>query len=96
MSMIEPAQGNQKLMRADVPALPVELTRLKLSTLTKEVSYYNVPFMHVTIGSWPMSVDKQGMNMTVGTVARINPLMARVRSRTLQFVSVSILPLRSR
>ena len=47
-------------MTADVPALHVELDRLKLSMLTKEVSYYNVPFMHVT----------------VGTVARINPLMA--------------------
>ena len=37
MSRIEPAQGKQKLMRADVPALPVELARLKLSMLAKEV-----------------------------------------------------------
>ena len=53
MSRIEPAQGNQKLMRADVPALPVELARLKLSMLAKEVwyMYYDVPFMHVTFGS---------------------------------------------
>ena len=33
MSKIEPAQGNQKLMKADVPALPVETARLKLSML---------------------------------------------------------------
>ena len=51
MSRIEPAQGNLKLMRAAVPALPVELARLKFSMLAKEVWYYNVPFMHVTIGS---------------------------------------------
>ena len=34
--MIEPAQGNPKLMRADVPALLVELAGLKLSMLAKE------------------------------------------------------------
>ena len=51
MSRFEPAQGNQKLMRADMLALPVELARLKLSKLAKEAWYYNVPFMHVTIGS---------------------------------------------
>ena len=51
MNGIEPAQGNQKLMRANVPVLPVELARLKLSMLVKEAWYYNVPFMHVTIGS---------------------------------------------
>ena len=68
MSRIEPAQGNQKLMRADVPALPVELARLKLSMLAKEAWYYDVPFMHVT--------DEHDMNVTVGTIARINPLMA--------------------
>ena len=51
MSRIEPAQGNQKLMRAAMPELPVELSRLKLSMLAKEVWYYNVPFMHVRIGS---------------------------------------------
>ena len=38
-------------MRADVPALLEELARLKLSMLAKEVWYYDVPFMHVTIGS---------------------------------------------
>ena len=47
MSRIEPAQGNQKLMRADLPALPVELARLKLSMLAKEVWYYDGPFTHV-------------------------------------------------
>ena len=51
MGRIEPSQGNQKLMKADVPALPVELSRLKLSVSAKEVWYYDVPFMHVTIGS---------------------------------------------
>ena len=69
MSRIEPAQGNQKLMRADVPVLPVELARLKLSMLAKEAWYYNVPFMHVTIGSLPRPIDEKGMNVTVGTVA---------------------------
>ena len=52
MSRIEPAQGNQKLMRAYMPPLPVELARLKLSMfIAKEAWYYDVPFMHVTIGS---------------------------------------------
>ena len=51
MSRIAPAQGNQKLMRADVPALPIELAMLKLSMLAKEEWYYDVPFMHVTIRS---------------------------------------------
>ena len=39
-----------KLMRANVPALPVELTRLKPSMLAKEAWYYDVPFMRVTVG----------------------------------------------
>ena len=51
MSRIEPAQDNQKFLMADVPAFPVELDRLKLSMLAKEAWYYDVPFMHVTIGS---------------------------------------------
>ena len=51
MGRIEPAQGNQKLMRADVPVLPVELARLKPSMSAKEAWYYDVPFMHMTIGS---------------------------------------------
>ena len=51
MSKIEPGQGNQKLIRADVPTLPVELDRLKLSMLAKELWYYDIPFMHITIGS---------------------------------------------
>ena len=50
MSKIEPAQDNQKLMRAGVPVLPVELARLKLSSLAKEAWYYDVPFLHVTVG----------------------------------------------
>ena len=52
MSRIEPAQGNQKLMRVGVPALPVELARPKLSMLAKENDmYYDIPFKHLTIGS---------------------------------------------
>ena len=51
MSRIEPAQGKQKLIRADLPALPVELARLKLSILAKEAWYYDIPFTHVTICS---------------------------------------------
>ena len=51
MGRIEPAQGNQELMRADMPVLPVELARLKLSILVKEAWYYDVPFKHVTIVS---------------------------------------------
>ena len=50
MSRIEPDQCNQKLMREDVPALRIELTRLKLSMLAKEAWYYDVPFVHMTIG----------------------------------------------
>ena len=76
MRRIEPAQGEQKLMRADVPVLPVELARLKLSMLAKEAWYYDVPFMRVTIGSQPMHVHEQGMNVTVGTVGRKNLLVA--------------------
>ena len=51
MGRIEPAQGNQKFMRADVPVLPVELARLKLYMSAKEAWYYDVPFMRVTVGS---------------------------------------------
>ena len=51
MSRIDPAQGNQKLMRVDMLALPVELARLKPSMLAKEACYYDVPFMYMTIGS---------------------------------------------
>ena len=50
MSRIEPTEGNQKLMRANVPTLPVELARLELSMLATEAWYYDVPLMHVTIG----------------------------------------------
>ena len=69
-----------------MPALPVELARLiRLLTLGKEAWYYDTPFLHVTIGSEPISVDEQGMNVTVSTVARKNLLMACVRSQTVQF-----------
>ena len=39
------------LMSADVPALPVELVRLKLSMLANEAWYYDGPFVHMTVGS---------------------------------------------
>ena len=60
-------------MRADVPALTVELARLKLSMLAKEAWYYDVPFIHVTIivhvaSLCPLTNRARGMNMTVGTV----------------------------
>ena len=57
-------------------ALPVKLPRLKPSMLAKEAWHYDVPFIHVTIGSLPMPVDEQGMNVTVGTVGRKKPLIA--------------------
>ena len=50
MSTIEPAQGNQKVIRTNVPVLFVQLARLKLCVLAKEAWYYDVPFMHLTIG----------------------------------------------
>ena len=40
---MEPTLGNQTLLSMDVPALPVELARLKLSMLEKEAWYYYVP-----------------------------------------------------
>ena len=60
MGRIEPAQGNQKLMEEDTPptALPVELAQLKLlSMLSKEVCCYGIPYMIVTVSSYPMPVD---------------------------------------
>ena len=62
MGRIEPAQGNRKLMEEDAPptSLPVELTQLKLSMLFKEACCCDVPYMNVTVGSYPMPVDEQG------------------------------------
>ena len=62
MGRIEPAQGN-----LDVPltALPIELAKSKLSMLSKEVCCYDVPYMNVTVSSYPMPVDEQGLNVTV-------------------------------
>ena len=67
MGRIEPAQGNLRLMEMDTPpaALPVELTLLKLSMLSKEACCYNVPYMNVTVGSYPMPVNKHGSFVTV-------------------------------
>ena len=67
MGRIEPAQGNRKLMEVDASpaALPVELAKLKLSMLSKEACCYDVPYMNVTVGSYPMPVDEQGSNVTV-------------------------------
>ena len=80
MKWIEPAQCNQKFVRADVPAFKFTC-RIRLAKAYHlgeglEVWYYDGPFMHMTVGSWPMPVDKQGMNVTVGTVASKYPLMA--------------------
>ena len=75
MSSPKPAQNSQNLKRADLPALPIELARLKLSRLVKEAWYYAGPFLYMTVGSWPMPFDEQDMNVTVGTVARKNPFM---------------------
>ena len=44
--------------------------------LVKEAWYYDSPFMHVTVGSWPLPVDEQVMNVKDGTVASKNLLMA--------------------
>ena len=53
-------------MDVDAPpaALPVELAKLKLSMLSKEACCYDVPYTNVTVGSYPMPVDKQGTNVT--------------------------------
>ena len=49
----------------------------KLPILAKEVWYYNIPFMNVTNASEPMPVADQCTNVTVGTKAKIRPLMNR-------------------
>ena len=61
MSRIEHAQGNKKLVRVNVPPLPVELAWLKLSIFAKKVWYYDSPFMYATVVSLSMPIDKQGM-----------------------------------
>ena len=67
MGRIEPAQGNRKLIDVDAPpaALVVQLAKLKLFMLSKETCCYNVPYMNVTVGSYPMPVDEQGSIVTV-------------------------------
>ena len=66
---MEPAQGNRKLMEMDAPpaASPVKLAQLhvKLSMLSKEACCYNVPYMNVTLGSYPMPVDEHSLTVTV-------------------------------
>ena len=56
-------------MEVDAPltALPVELTQLNLSMLSKDVCVYDVPYMNVTVGRYmyPMPVDKHGSIVTV-------------------------------
>ena len=59
-----------------MPVLPAEVARLKFSMLAKEALCYDVPFMHMTNGSWPMPIDEPGMNVTVGTEARKNLMIA--------------------
>ena len=67
MGRIEPAQGNRRLMEVDVPpaVLSVELARLELSMLSKEACCYNVPYMNMRVGSYPMLVNEQSSNVTV-------------------------------
>ena len=54
-------------MDLDTPptALPVELAKLKLSMLSKEVCCYDVPYMKVTVGSYSVPIDEQSSNVTV-------------------------------
>ena len=58
--------------------LHVEFTRLsshqaKLSTKEKEVWCYQVPLPEWDCWySWPTLIEEQGLNVSVGTVARIN------------------------
>ena len=69
MGRIEPAQGNPKLLEMDAPpaALPVELALLKLSMLSKVLCCYDIPYINVTVGSYPMPVDDHGSTVTVHT-----------------------------
>ena len=66
MGRTEPAQGNRKLTGMDAPpaALAVELVKLKLSMLLKKARCYDIPYMNVTVGNFPMPIDKQGSNVT--------------------------------
>ena len=54
-------------MDVDAPlaALPIKRAKLKLSMFSKEAGCYDVPYMNVTVGSYPMPTDKQGLNVTV-------------------------------
>ena len=66
MGRIEPAQGNRTLTDVDAPpaALAVQLAKLKLSMMSKETCCYDVPYINVTVGSYPIPVDEQGSNVT--------------------------------
>ena len=54
-------------MEVDAPtaALPVELAKLKLPMLSKERCRYDVPYTNMTVGSYPMLIDKLSTNLTV-------------------------------
>ena len=65
MGRIEPAQGNRKLMEVDAPPAALVLAKVKLSMLSKAACCYDVPYLNVTVGSYPMPVDEQGSTMTV-------------------------------
>ena len=68
MGRIEPAHGNQKLMRwTYLTMLYLYNLPCFLSMLSKKVCWYKIPFMNVTIGtcSYPMPADKQGTNISV-------------------------------
>ena len=63
MARIELAQGNWKLVEVDEPplALPIELAKLKLSMYSKEACCYNFSYINMTVGSYPIPVDEQGL-----------------------------------
>ena len=46
--------------------------------LSKEMCCYDIPFINMTIGSYPISVEEQGMNMTLDSYSKC-PLMNRER-----------------
>ena len=56
-------------MDAPPAALPVELSKLKLSMLSKKAHCYNFSYMNMTVDScmYPtrMPIDEQGSNETV-------------------------------
>ena len=61
-------QGNLKLINGGVSTchcFTCKTRKAKLSMLSKEECCYDIPFINVTVSSFPMPVDKQGMNLKV-------------------------------